>query len=104
MKIPVPSNAIIQTINYLFIQINFDNFKNWYILNFNFVCSYLNRWNTLTYLCKQREKTYFNTCSLFFGDDKFAVLIDHFHPCLELVNTVEAVFEWTVMKAALYSR
>jgi hypothetical protein len=39
-----------------------------------------------------------------FGDDKFAVLIDHFRPCLELVNTVEAVFEWTAMKAVLYSR
>ena len=37
-----------------------------------------------------------------FGDDKFAVLIDHFAPAL--VNTVEAVFEWTAMKAALYSR
>ncbi|VDI13134.1 Hypothetical predicted protein [Mytilus galloprovincialis] len=38
-----------------------------------------------------------------FGDGKLSQLIDHFGPCLESINTAEAVFEWSAMKTALYS-
>lgn len=39
-----------------------------------------------------------------FGDNELSILIDHFLPCLDSINTAEASFEWTALKRAIYSR